>query len=179
MFKLGFTLSALLILSACSSGGSDSGGANDDAGVANLPAIDTGASGLVADGALSDTELQSVDGVVTEEQAAALALGTWEYTVPSSQCVISYSFGDVGDFSETSLDKAGSGEYEFRDEDGGTQIVFFYERDNLQTDCYGDIENTLEPGVSYSNYIRFPDQNTMALSNNSSGTSFRRDFIRQ
>ena len=168
-------------IAACSSGGSDSPAS--PSGAPTLPGdpFDDGFETEATPGAdaPSNEELEVAGGVVTIDQARALVPGTWSYTVPGSQCVLTYSFSGDGTFVQSELDKVAGGFYRFSDDEGGLEIVYDYTTDNGRVDCFGDNEPLVEDGVTFSDFISFPDRDTLVLSGRPNGEGFTTDFVRQ
>lgn len=65
------------------------------------------------------------------------------------------------------------------DDDGGFEIEFDFEEDNFGSDCFGEVDDTTELGVTYSQYAAFPDRATPLLSARPGGRGFTMRFDRQ
>jgi len=178
---------AALALGACSSGSDSpsSGGSSID-GSDPSPSSDDSPSrgsdvepGSIGEDAPSDEELAAAQGVVTVEQALALVPGQWVHTTSDTQCAQTVTFTNERRFTQTELDKVAGGVYRVDDIDGGTELVYDYTEDNGRVDCFGNNEQLVEDGATFTNFITFPDRNTMTFSSSPNGAGFSRDFIRQ
>lgn len=165
---------SLIVLSMASivgcSSGSKSSTSDVNAPNDNSESVQTDLSELPAASEYpTNAELAAVDGVPSIEAADILIQGQWKAIDDATQCVTSYEFDSVSNFSHSELDRRGSGTYYLLEEDFGIELDLDYDSENFQSDCRGFIEDSdlLDLGRSVGWGLTFPDQNTMVFSSGS------------
>ncbi len=114
--------------------------------------------------------------------SAETVVGTWAYSVESTQCTEHITFGDDQSFSARSLDEILTGSYAVAAEENADKLVFRITTqilsDNLLADCNGDSSDDSGQG-EFASFFGFDDANTLVRYTNSAADVRQRVYVRE